>query len=141
MATPDTDSVDPNTAAPLAVNPPVTPKPPAVMLTLELSVETPLTTTDELNVAPPVTPSPPAVIFTLEARVATPATDKVEPSIVAPDTPSPVPNLALPETPKPPTTINPPDVEDVESVLCKIFTEDAPYVKFVAPITAVPVFK
>ena len=72
MATPDTDNVDPRTAAPLAVNPPVTPNPPDVIFTLELSVETPLTTTDELNVAPPVTPSPPAVMFTLVANVATP---------------------------------------------------------------------
>ena len=48
------------------VAPPVTPRPPPVILTLEARVATPVTDIVDANVAAPVTPSPP-VIFAFAA--------------------------------------------------------------------------
>ena len=53
-------TVEPNTAAPLTVNPPVTPKPPEVIFTLEARVATPATDNEELKEVAPVTPRPAA---------------------------------------------------------------------------------
>ena len=65
-------TVEPKVATPLTVNPPVTPKPPPVMLTFDANVATPVTpNVDEAVRAPtevndvwkieaPVTPTPPA---------------------------------------------------------------------------------
>ena len=43
LTIPLADNVEPSTAAPLTVNPPVTPNPPAVIFTLEANVATPVT--------------------------------------------------------------------------------------------------
>ena len=90
------------------MNPPVTPKPPDVIFTLEPSCETPETVSVEFNIVaaltvnPPVTPKPPPVIFTLEAKVATPVTPRVEDAVRAPKDVREVWKVEAPVIPIPP---------------------------------------
>jgi hypothetical protein len=107
-----------NTVAPLTVNPPVTPKPPAVILTLEENVATPVTPRVEdpvsaptdvrevWNVDAPVTPIPPFWTRVVEANVATPDTDNVELAVTAPTDVSDVWNTDAPVIPIPPEVTN-----------------------------------
>jgi hypothetical protein len=128
----------PNLDPPATNKPPLTPTPPVttkapvveeVVLVLfviettpaedivEDAVNDPTDVNEVWNVEAPVIPKPPEVTNRAAECEATPVNIDVDPNTAAPDTPNPEPALIFPETPRPPTIVTAPLVDDVELVL------------------------